>query len=843
MRKPRSTSKQGKSITVVSQRGGRAVKADRKQQKELTDFDRYIALREPADKALVNRDYETARLLYLKAVRQIDKLMLKGRNWKCHMFAGAGASAFRSLKISSCIRYLSSAFDELDDRDEGFVSIVTYLVDILQWLPYYIKTPMQRRELNKLQQSVFEEHKGKIDKFSIPEQPRKTSSYKVHGETITDDFAYLEDLDAPQTVEWLAKQQEYSSAILQFALLNYELPGEYYRESRWQPQLLPFKCGKYYYFRHIERSSSQRVVSRSETVNGRRVQVFAEQDLQASGMTVVGERITTDGKFIVYGMSNGGSDWEEWRVRDVKRRRDVPGFKLRIHSGSIMLHPNGKGVLYWKQSAPKRNEDRLRRIDEDVRIFYRPFDKKDGREKLLYKPEDRRVESAGIVYLGTEAILIQERRNGERYSRFYVRSETARRKKLIPLFGKRPSNSFYIGRKDLSIYLVSYENAKNGKIICVEIDSDTQTVASVKTVVPECSDRMIREADFLKHRIVVHYLVDCSTKSHLVTFNHEGQDSRIIELPFDGLIGSINASYHDNNVFFSLSNFANAATHYRYNLQSRITSVVDVPTGSPCKDLKMEVVKVKGKDGSVVPMWLVYSGSLKPNPQTPTLMYVYGGFNVSQIPYCHYEIISWCEMGGIWAQPYLRGGGELGADWHAQARKLGKQTTFDDAIACAEFLVRNKYTSPAKLAVKGGSNGGLTVAAVINQAPHLFGAAVTSNGLFDMLKFHKHTIGWSWQSEYGNITKIDEYNAIRSYSPYHNLRKYKEFPALMLCTDSADDRVPPWHTYKYLAQVRSFGYKRKPILLRVEPNTGHANRKSNWEIRDQQAFLKLVLGF
>ena len=818
--------------------------ASGKSTKPLDDHQQYAEIRKPADEALEAEEHEEARRLYLKGVKEVESRKLQKGQRISLLFAGAGVSAFCASKYLLSLKHFRQSFETMRENEEMFFETLKYVIDQLQTLPYYIKTEEQKKQLRKLRKDMFAKFRNNLSKLKKPEQKKTHHSYILHKEKISDDYAYLEDAHASETKEWLKKNREYAERFMQLALLNYELPSEYSRPDRQQNYMIPYRWGKYYYFRSTDPRTRHRSLARTDSITKKPKVFLSGEETCPEDYFLTGERFSLDGKYVAFGLSKNGSDWEEWRVKNIKTGKDISGVHIFVRHGGVMWHPSGKALVYWRQDKPRAKEDPFKRVDKSVRIYLRPLRKKGKRERLLFAPTDPAVDRVNLQYiLDSKWVLIQQRRKGEDKSRNYLRKETGRDNKLIPLFGGRACNFTYIGSTDNDkFYIHTFDAAKNGKIIAVYLDMKKQKVTKVVDVIPESKDILV-DGYVLKDRLVLNYLVEHSTKSKLICCDFEGKQTAEIAMPFPGIIDSVAPYWDDSNLFFSLSNFGNALTIYRHNLRSGKTKLFLAPSGSPCRDLKMEVVEVKSKDGSIVPMWLVYRRSIKPGPNVPTLMMVYGGFNVPNLPYCNYEIISWTEMGGIWAQPYLRGGGELGDDWHKQACKLQKQNTFDDAIACAQYLIKNKYTSAKKLAIKGGSNGGLTVGAVVNQAPQLFAAAISSNGLLDMLKFQKNTIGWAWESEYGSVHKKDEYKVIKSYSPYHNTRNHKYFPAMLLCANSGDDRVPPWHSYKYAAALMEKNSKGRPVILRVEDDSGHHNPRSSWEVRDQQAFLKLVLDF
>ncbi len=833
----RSASKTGaKSGAQGRNRAKKAEPADPQDAYKL-----YQSIRKPADDAMGERRYPEARRLYLKSASQIEAHGLEKEHRLSFMFAGAAACAMAYGRYLLALKHIKQAFEHMDENERHFLASLAYTVDRLMILPYQLKSKAQRQRLNELKLAMYRKFKEQILLHPVPIAPSETSTYIIHREKIDDDFSYLEDLDSEKSQHWLQEYESYSNNFIQLALLNFDLPREYSLPDRVQMNSTPFRTAGYFYFHRTEYYSRQLIVSRSKTLKGKAKVVLHGEEVCPPGYFINGFKVSENGKYLAYGISHQGSDWEEWRVRDLQKAEDLPQFKLNVRLGSVMFHPSSKGLIYYKTNVTKKSKDRFAVIDDKLQIYYRPLFPRGRKDSLIYRPKDRRY-SHGFAYpiMKGKIMLISQRKRAAANSRFYLRKEGGRRP-VIQLFGNKASNSQYLGYQGRRLFFLNYDQAERGKVIYVDLDKKQFKLAEGASTLIAQNKMIMVDVHLLKKQFLIQYLDERGSRSHLLRYKLNGEFIDEIELPFPGIITTINSRYEDNHIFFAMHDFARALNIYHHDLKTGKTSLLIPATGSPCKDLESKIVEVKSKDGTVIPMWLVYRRSTKITSNTPCLMYVYGGFNVSQLPSCSYEILSWTEMGGIWAQPYLRGGGELGEHWHKEACKIKKQKTYDDAIACARYLIDHKYSSAEKLAVKGGSNGGLTVGVLVNQAPELFACAISSNGLFDMMKFADFTSGWSWESDFGSLKKKNEFKAIRSYSPYHNLDASKNYPAFLICASAGDDRVPPWHSYKYAAALSRVS--KKPVVLRVEGESGHHNPRSNWEVRDQQAFLKMILDF
>lgn len=835
-----------KGCPLTTRDSGQNTEAESDSQKAReAEFNQYMIIRQPADDAMAAEDYLLAMRLYADGAQKTIAKKLEKENRAATMFAGACACAMRCEKYALSLRYLRNSFEHLSEHEPVFSATMNYLIDQLHSLPYYLKTKTQREELEKIKAlnyarfasflyGSFLATRKKLAAQTIDSEPSKR---KLHGVEIIDRFQFLENLFSKETQTFIKSEASVGQSFIQMALLNFKLPDEYFRKDRQQPHWIPFRIGKNYYFRVTDPVTRHRTIRWAQKVNQKGKVILSGDEVCPPGYFINSERYRKDGKYIAYGLSKHGSDWEEWYVKSTSTGRLLPHLKLDIRHGGIMFHPDGKGLVYWKQGKPENEEDNLKIVDKSVRIYYKPLHPRGAKEHLLYAPKDESVDRVSMHFVLKEKLmLLQEKHQGETRGRLFLLKSP--RSKPIELFGGELRDCVCMGWRERKIFFETNDEAMNGKVIALNIDENGRP-GKIETLIAEC-DKVISETYLLKDRILVNYLIDRSTKSEIVAFSLEGEIDRTIPLPAEGIVDNLSCSYDDSNLFFSINSFSNASTIFLHNLNSRKTRLYYAPTGEPCRDLVSEVVNVESKDGSIVPMWLVHRKKIKPGPKTPVLMMVYGGFNVPCLPYCNYEILSWTEMGGVWAQPYLRGGGELGEHWHEEAKKLKKQNTFDDAIACARYLIKNKLGSAEKLAVKGGSNGGLTVAVLLNQAPSLFGAAIASNGLFDMMKFQDHTIGWAWECDYGSVSKKEEFRSIFAYSPIHNLKKTDKFPALMLCASAGDDRVPPWHTLKYLAELRAKIPPDSTLLLRIESESGHVSHRSSWEVRDQQAFLRHV---
>ena len=807
------------------------------------------AIREKADELFRLKMYREARVAYLEAAEQIEAMACDDEHRVCLMYSGVAASSWLLGQKIRAIKEFRQAAAYLDDDMDFFVPSFAYICDHLYVMDYYVKSRAQRAELNALKSELFKRFKNSSSKFKSAAPQAKPRTLKVQGKVFRDDYLELENAESSYTKTWLQKQQEYSSFTSSLALLNFSTPTDYYRASGAQLNMLPYQFGEFFYFEGYSEADTRKFISRSSSATGKRQLLISEADLCQEGYALESSRVSKDGKYIAYGLSHNGSDWLEWQIRNLKTGKNISNFKLHVYGSRLFFHPDGKGIVYYREEKPASLREAAK---GNPKIYYRPLHARGQKERLIHKAINKKSDHLGVVFISDgKMLLIAESMRGESKSFLYLRSLETKPARSIKLFAGKPKEYDFLGQIQQRLFFFLQEEAQaKRKLIAIDIHEDRLAVKSeteIKLTGLASLERdyeiQVRDLILSKGQLIANCLCNRGAFSRLVRLDHNGNFLGEIDLPFKGIIENINLEFESSHIFFELGNFSQPSTICHHNLRTKKTSILFPPTVSPCRDLISRVVEVKSTDGTLVPMWIIHRKNVKPGPQTPTLMYVYGGFNLMLLPAYSSKILSWTALGGVWAQPYLRGGGELGPLWHNAAIKKRKQTTFDDTIACAKHIIRNKISSARKLAVFGISNGGLTVGAVLNQHPELFGAAISSNGLFDMLKFSSHSFGRAWESEYGSVKNRSELNHIMSYSPYHNIKRGRQLPAVLLCASEHDDRVPPWHSYKFAAALNKIAPPNTPVILRLEANSGHTSHRFTYETRDQLAFLKWALDF
>ncbi len=528
---------------------------------------------------------------------------------------------------------------------------------------------------------------------------------------------------------------------------------------------------------------------------------------------------SADARYAVYGISRSGSDWLEYNVLDLTTRARLPDKIEWVKVSNVAWR--GDGFYYSRYPAPASGDSELSSSNAHHRVFYHRLGTSQDADELVFEDppnpqrfhilhttEDERFEILWVGDFGAgkkgNALFVRESRSGGPF---------------LALVPDITDDSFSVLDSDGGRLIVSTnKSAPNGRIVA--IDPRDPAESRWATVVPERAESL-ESAAMAGGRLFATYIKDVTSRVHVHTL--DGALETEMSLPGPGTATVSSSDRDSRHVFYTFTSFTEPLTIYRYDIASRASTVFrgsDLP-GFDRSCYKTKQVFVTSKDGTRVPMFLVHRAGLELDGRNPTLMYGYGGFNVAVGPLFNPLRLALLEQGFVYASVNLRGGSEYGETWHDAGTKTRKQNVFDDFIAAAEWLIEEKYTSPDRLAITGGSNGGLLVGAVINQRPELFRAAVPQVGVMDMLRFHKFTIGWNWIADYGSSDNETEFKALYAYSPLHNIRAGGRYPATLITTADHDDRVVPAHSFKYAAAMQAVASRENPVLIRIETKSGH----------------------
>jgi len=804
----------------------------------------YYQARKDADRELASKNYAESRAEYLKGVKNIDAKSDK-ENYLCALYAGAGNAARCQGKYITSLRDFEKSANHLQSG-KLFMAMLTYIIEYLIDMTTYINTDPQRKIVKTVAQQLTRRYAAWLNCGAPQAKPK---SYLLHKKRVADCFATLEELadfQDPDSVkkrsdatDWLQKQALLSRLRLLPIILNYKRPKEFYKAGYAQMHQVPYKAGDYYFYTNTDRSS-YKTIKRSLTIGKKAKTIFSAKKHCPVGTWLAGTRVHRNGNLLAYGLSKHGSDFQSWRIIDLNTSRELKDVIDNVPSGSIFFHPTKRG-LYYRKNVSKSSKGNDAEYNKRAAIYYHHLGQSAKRDTLVHAPHGKDADWVDIYPLiKSDFVIVSEVPSQSFHNRIYVKSlDTG---KMVRLFDRSIGSYAYLGKANDKLFFRTDHRASRGRVLAVSINWKKHKVVSTDEILAQ-SAFTLQDIRLQDDGMIVHAL-DGEGRTRLLQYNFAGEQIAEIGLPFSGTLSALSTSFRDKNIFFTLQNFATPSTIYHHDLECGETTLFQAPTYSMSKRVEQHLVQVKSKDGTMIPMNIAHLKGITLDGKNPTLLYVYGGFSIGMFPYFSYQIASWLAVGGIWAQPYLRGGDELGSDWHESATKLSKQKTYDDTAASARWLIENKYTRPDKLAINGASNGGLTVGVAITQHPELYGAAIADNGLYDMLKFSLHGLGCAWQAEYGSINKAEELKTLEKYSPYHQLNKVKKaehFPKVMINASTCDDRVVPWHSYKFAAALQNeLG---ADVMLNVKYKQGHGGGKPDWTIRDNLAYLKWALKF
>jgi len=664
-----------------------------------------------------------------------------------------------------------------------------------------------------------------------------------HGTAVADPYRWLEDDNAAATKAWVEAQNEVT-----FRYLN-AIPGRAAIKARltklWNFERygVPFKEGGRYFYSRNDGLQNQSVLYTVESLTATPRVLLDPNTLSTDGtIALTGMAVSDDGNLLAYGLSASGSDWEQWKVRDVRTGKDLADQLEWVKFSGASWRKDGSGFYYSRYDAPKSG-DALKGVNKFHKLYFHRLGTEQSADVLVYERKDQPDWGfGGRVTDDGRYLIISVSEGTDPKNRVLYQDLTTPDAPVVELLMDFDASYDFVENDGSVFWFKTDLTAPRSRLIAIDVTQPAR--ANWKEVIPQSADTL-QGVSVVNQQFIAAYLKDA--RSVVKIFALDGKPVRDVALPGLGTVGGFGGKRGDTETFFSFTSFTTPGTIYRYDLSTVQSTLFRQPQldfdAAACETKQ---VFYSSKDGTRIPMFLVYKRGLKLNGQNPTLLYGYGGFNISLTPGFSVGRAAWLEMGGVYALANLRGGGEYGEDWHQAGTKLRKQNVFDDFIAAAEWLVANRYTSPRKLAIQGGSNGGLLVGACMAQRPELFRAALPAVGVMDMLRFHKFTIGWAWSSDYGSADDADEFAALYAYSPYHNLKPGARYPSTMITTADHDDRVVPAHSFKFAARLQEYHRGRNPVLIRIDTKAGHGAGKPTTkqieEKTDELAFLSQELG-
>ena len=674
-------------------------------------------------------------------------------------------------------------------------------------------------------------------RFSYPPSPAGAVIDVLHGISVPDPYRWLEDSNSPETQAWIVAQNQLTRGFLdqlpERAAIRRRL-RELWDFERFEA---PFERGGRYFYFYNSGLQNQPALYWLKGLDAEPVLLLDPNLLSADGTVALTHvEPTADGKLVAYGLARAGSDWTEWRVRRVDDGQDLPDLISWSKFSSVAWRKDGSGFYYSCYDEPKPGRV-LSEANFFNKLYFHRLGKRQAEDALIYQERDnpRRSFGATTTRDGRYVVITASEGTDPKNAVLYL-DQTRPQSPPIALIPNIEASYDFIGSRGSTFWFRTDRDAPRGRIVSVDVARAKPTFVEVVAEQVET----LQQVERVGGKFLASYLKDAHAEVRV--FDDGGAAAGVVQLPGLGTVWLTDGDDARTETFFSFESFYEPRRVLRYDIAKNSSQVFRQPRVKFEPDAyETRQVFFDSKDGTKIPLFLTHKKALNPGPNTRCLLYGYGGFDISITPSFSVGNLTWLELGGVLAVPNLRGGGEYGESWHEAGKKAKKQNVFDDFIAAAEYLERERLTSPRRLAIAGRSNGGLLVGAMLAQRPELFGAALPGVGVMDMLRFHKFTIGWTWTDDYGSPDDADDFKVLYAYSPLHNLKQGVKYPATLITTGDHDDRVVPAHSFKFAAALQHAQAGDAPTLIRIETRTGHGagipTDKKIDEIADQWAFL------
>ena len=653
-----------------------------------------------------------------------------------------------------------------------------------------------------------------------------------HGTELSDPYRWLEDDNADDTIQWVETQNKVTFGYLKRIRQREKIRRRLTELWNYEKCGIPFKKAGSYFYRKNDGLQNQSVLYIQESLDAEPRVLLDPNKLSEDGtIALTNTAVSEDGKYLAYGLSSGGSDWREFHVLDIETGQKLDDHIQWIKFSETAWTKDGKGFYYARYQKPEDGKAMVQ-ANLSQKVYYHRMGTKPDQDILIYedKKHPKRRFYVSVTHDGKFLILFIRKSYSGNNRIYYMEIDKSKRGRIVKLIDEEDGRHTLIDNDGHIFYFRTDLNAPKGKIVAVDINRPQRS--HWKEIIPEHSDPL-SSISVINNRFVAVYMHDAHHQIKI--FDKNGTFEKQLELPTLGTCYA-NGEKDDTEMFYMFYSFIQPPTIYRYDFNTDKSTVFHIPdVDFNPENFETKQLFYSSKDGTRIPMFISYKKGLELNRKNPTYLYGYGGFNVSLTPGFDISNFLWMEMGGIYAQPNLRGGGEYGEEWHQQGILENKQNVFDDFIAAAEYLMDEGYTCPEKLSIGGGSNGGLLVGACMTQRPELFGAAIPAVGVMDMLRYHEFTIGWSWAYDYGRSDNPDHFKFLYAYSPLHNLKHGVSYPATLVTTADHDDRVVPAHSFKFAAMLQKCHAGKAPVLIRIETRAGHGAGKPTSKRIEEQA--------
>ncbi len=688
--------------------------------------------------------------------------------------------------------------------------------------------------------SITMENTLQAQKIEYPKARQVNQVDDYHGTKVADPYRWLEDdvRESKEVAAWVEAENKVTDAFLQAIPARERIQKELTELWNYEKFSSPFKVGGRYYFYKNDGLQNQSVLYMMDSVDGDPTVLIDPNKWSKDGTVALsGTSFSEDGRYLAYGIQDAGSDWRTWRIMEIATGKLLDEKLEWLKFTSTEWTPDSKGFFYGRFAEPEEGEA-FQSVNLNHQLYFHRIGTPQSDDVLVFEQPDHPKWGFGptVTEDGRFLIISVWKGTADKY-RVYVKDLSEPYGIPVALIDHFNDEYDFIGNDGYVFYFKTDLNAPNKRVIAIDIRNPDPK--NFREILPE-GPEPIQGVGLLNNMFVVRLLKDAKTVVKMFTV--DGRFIREVKFPGIGTASGFGGKRTDTETFYSFASFITPPSIYRYDMitgESKLFRRSQIKFDSDQFELKQ--VFYKSKDGTKIPMFIAHRKGLKLDGNNPTLLYGYGGFNISLTPYFSISRAQWLKMGGVYCVVNLRGGGEYGEDWHQGGMIHKKQNVFDDFIAAAEWLIDNKYTSTKKLAIQGGSNGGLLVGACMTQRPDLYKACLPAVGVMDMLRFHKFTAGRYWVDEYGSADDAEQFKTLYAYSPYHNLKPGTKYPATLITTADTDDRVVPGHSFKFAAKLQECNAGDNPVLIRIETKAGHGSGKPTSkvieEISDLWAFL------
>ena len=649
-----------------------------------------------------------------------------------------------------------------------------------------------------------------------------------HGQSIDDPYRWLEDDYAEETKEWVGAQNKVTFSYLDKIDYRDDLRKRLAQLFDYTKLSAPFKRGDYYYYFKKEGLQNQSVLYRTKDLKDEGNIFMDPNKFSSDGTVALGNMsVDKDNKYFAYSINRAGSDWQEIYVKNLDDGKVLTdSIKWAKFSGIAWAD----GGFYYSAYPAPDEKTAFSEANKGMKVYYHELGTKQADDKVIYEDKNDLNKYFGATTTEDERFLIVTAGKGTSGNDLQIKDLSNPNGKLLRVIDDFDSDIRLIDNIDGDLYFMTNRDAPNWRMFKLNIDNPTKWT----DVIAEDEKAVLQGASFAGGKLFASYMDDVQSK--VLRYDEDGSNKLAIDLPGIGTASGFGGKRAENELFFVFTSMIQPPSIYKYDVANNSTELFKKPEIDFDSD-KFETKQVfyPSKDGTKIPMFIVHKKGLAMDGNNPTWLYGYGGFNIPLMPNFSSIRLAWLEQGGVYVIANLRGGGEYGQKWHDGGRLLNKQNVFDDFISAAEYLIENKYTNSDKIAIHGGSNGGLLVGACMTQRPDLFQVALPAVGVLDMLRYEKFTIGYAWASDYGSMKEKKHFDNVIKFSPLHNLKPGTEYPATMILTADHDDRVVPAHSFKYAAALQKAHTGDNPVLIRVDVDAGHGAGKPTAKTLDEYA--------